>query len=45
MAWGRARGAAQACLQVVDDNRPARALYAGLGFDRELARYHYRRAP
>lgn len=45
MDWGRARGAAFACLQVVADNHPARALYAGLGFGRELSRYHYRRAP
>ncbi len=45
MRWGRSRGATAACLQVVADNPPARALYAGLGFDREVSRYHYRRAP
>ena len=45
MEWGRARGATRACLQVVADNHPARALYAGLGFGLELSRYHYRRAP
>ncbi|AWN37225.1 GNAT family N-acetyltransferase [Methylobacterium radiodurans] len=45
MRWGRSRGATAACLQVVADNAPARALYAGLGFDREVSRYHYRRAP
>lgn len=45
MRWGRSRGAGAACLQVVAENAPARALYAGLGFDREVSRYHYRRAP
>ncbi len=42
MGWARAQGARGACLQVTADNRPARALYAGLGFGRELYRYHYR---
>ena len=30
-------------LQVAHDNRAARALYRGLGFDRHLYDYHYRR--
>lgn len=41
MSWAQARGAAGACLQVVAANRPARALYASLGFGAELYRYHY----
>lgn len=40
-----ARGAAGACLQVEAANTHAIALYRGLGFDTELYRYHYRRAP
>ncbi len=36
-----ARGAAGACLQVQADNRPARALYASLGFATDLYGYHY----
>lgn len=43
MRWARANGATGACLQVVAENRAARALYAGLGFRTELLRYHYRR--
>jgi N-acetylglutamate synthase len=43
-AWARDRaGADAACLAVVADNLPARALYRQLGFDTELYRYHYRR--
>lgn len=42
MRWGGERGATGACLQVMAENRPARALYEALGF-RELFRYHYRR--
>ena len=41
MGWAKASGATGACVQVVADNHPARALYASLGFDRELYRYHY----
>lgn len=45
IGWARRAGAHAACLQVVVDNTPARALYASLGFSRELYRYHYRRKP
>lgn len=45
LCWGRSRGARAACLQVVAGNAPARALYGGLGFGRELYRYHYRAGP
>lgn len=41
--WAKRARAEAACLQVVADNTPARALYASLGFSRELYRYHYRR--
>jgi N-acetylglutamate synthase len=41
--WAKDKGAAGACLQVITDNHPARALYASLGFGRELYSYHYRR--
>ncbi len=41
--WAKDEGATAACLQVATDNRPARALYASLGFSRELYSYHYRR--
>ncbi|TPI09184.1 GNAT family N-acetyltransferase [Mesorhizobium sp. B4-1-3] len=43
IGWARRVGAQAGCLQVVADNTPARALYASLGFNRELYRYHYRR--
>ncbi|WP_292458973.1 GNAT family N-acetyltransferase [Mesorhizobium sp.] len=45
IGWARRAGVHAACLQVVVDNTPARALYASLGFSRELYRYHYRRKP
>jgi ribosomal protein S18 acetylase RimI-like enzyme len=45
LAWAQERrGATGACLSVVADNGPARALYAAMGFNREMYRYHYRRA-
>lgn len=43
LEWARRRSATAACLQVVADNTAARALYASLGFSKELYRYHYRR--
>jgi N-acetylglutamate synthase len=44
LGWAQERcGATGACLAVVADNAPARALYRELGFNRELYRYHYRR--
>ena len=43
IGWARRAGASAACLQVVADNAPGRALYASLGFSKELYRYHYRR--
>lgn len=45
LAWGREEGIEAACLQVVADNQPARALYDRLGFTRDLYHYHYRHAP
>lgn len=41
MDWGFAAGAEVACLQVVQKNAPARALYNRLGFSQELYRYNY----
>jgi ribosomal protein S18 acetylase RimI-like enzyme len=44
LGWAQERcGATGACLAVVADNAPARALYRDLGFDRDVYRYHYRR--
>lgn len=43
--WARRARASAACLQVVADNAAGLALYASLGFNRELYRYHYRRKP
>jgi ribosomal protein S18 acetylase RimI-like enzyme len=45
MAWGAAHGARATGLQVSEDNAAARALYRRLGLERELYRYHYRKAP
>jgi GNAT superfamily N-acetyltransferase len=43
--WAKAQSATDACLQVVAENAPARALYDQIGLTSELYRYHYRRAP
>jgi ribosomal protein S18 acetylase RimI-like enzyme len=45
IAWGESQGAREMCLQVEAHNAPAQKLYRGLGIDREIYRYHYRRAP
>jgi GNAT superfamily N-acetyltransferase len=42
--WAKAQGASDACLQVVAENAPARALYDQIGLTGEVYRYHYRRA-
>ena len=42
--WAAGRGAGAAYLQVADENAPAQALYATLGFARHHG-YHYRLAP
>ncbi|WP_201863013.1 GNAT family N-acetyltransferase [Microvirga soli] len=44
LGWAQERcRATGACLAVVADSAPARALYRDLGFNREVYRYHYRR--
>lgn len=43
LGWARSQRAEAMALQVAHDNRAARALYRGLGFDRHLYDYHYRR--
>ncbi len=43
LAWGAARGAEAACLQVLATNAPALAVYRRLGLTAEPYRYHYRR--
>ena len=45
VAWSATAGADRVCLQVEEDNAPARPLYASLGIGREIYRYHYRRQP
>lgn len=44
LQWAVQNGAAHAYLQVVEDNEPARRLYARMGFE-ELYRYWYRVLP
>ena len=45
MAWAKAQGAYNVCLQTQVENLSAQALYRRLGVERELYRYHYRRKP
>ena len=42
--WSKEQGASQLYLQVMDENKPARRLYARAGFD-TVYHYHYREAP
>ncbi len=43
MSWAYGLGCSQACLAVEADNTYALQLYHGLGYNRELYQYHYRR--
>ena len=45
LAWGASLEARTACVQVQADNTGGRRLYASINIDRQLSRYHYRRAP
>ena len=45
IGWGSRQGARAVGLQTQADNAAAQALYRRLGLDRELYRYHYRKAP
>lgn len=45
IGWGAAQGARAVGLQVQADNAAGLKLYRRLGFEHELYRYHYRRAP
>ena len=44
LTWGQQAGAERAFLQVVEDNKPAIALYEAVGFTAAY-KYWYRRAP
>ncbi|MBS0324932.1 MAG: GNAT family N-acetyltransferase [Proteobacteria bacterium] len=44
LTWAWSRGAAQAYLQVNDDNGPARSVYRKFGFE-TVYEYHYRARP
>ena len=41
-AWAKAEGARIACLQTMEENTPARRLYARLGYGEPVYRYAYR---
>jgi ribosomal protein S18 acetylase RimI-like enzyme len=43
--WAKGRSATSVALQVLADNEPALALYAGLGLSCDLYGYHYRIKP
>ena len=42
LAWAHGQGMRAACLQTLEANTPARALYARMGFSGPLYAYHYR---